>query len=90
MSRVLMATPDILLLDEPSMGLASVLVDSVFDTIKELHKQGVTILLVEQNARIPLKTANCGYVIQTVEVILEDDAAKLLDNEMVKKSYMGD
>ncbi len=90
MGRALMANPTILLLDEPSMGLAPVLVDAVFDTIKMLHKEGTTILLVEQNARMALKTASRGYVIQTGEVILEDDAQKLLDNEMVKKSYMGD
>jgi branched-chain amino acid transport system ATP-binding protein len=72
------------------MGLAPVLVDSVFDTIKMLHAQGTTILLVEQNARMALKTASRGYVIQTGKVILEDDAKKLLENEMVKKAYMGD
>jgi branched-chain amino acid transport system ATP-binding protein len=90
MGRALMANPTILLLDEPSMGLAPVLVDAVFDTIKMLHEEGTTILLVEQNARMALKTASRGYVIQTGEVILEDDADKLLENEMVKKSYMGD
>ena len=90
MGRALMANPVILLLDEPSMGLAPVLVDSVFDTIRTLHEQGTTILLVEQNARMALKTASRGYVIQTGEVVLEDDAKSLLDNEMVRKSYMGD
>jgi branched-chain amino acid transport system ATP-binding protein len=90
MGRALMAAPKILLLDEPSMGLAPVLVDSVFDTIKALHAEGTTILLVEQNARMALKTASRGYVIQTGKVILEDDAKKLLENEMVKKAYMGD
>jgi branched-chain amino acid transport system ATP-binding protein len=90
MGRALMSNPKILLLDEPSMGLAPVLVDAVFDTIKTLHAQGKTILLVEQNARMALKTASRGYVIQTGEVILEDSSDKLLENEMVKKSYMGD
>jgi len=90
MGRALMANPEILLLDEPSMGLAPVLVDSVFDTIKQLHAAGTTILLVEQNARMALKTASRGYVIQTGEILLEDAADKLLDNEMVKKSYMGE
>ncbi len=90
MGRALMADPQILLLDEPSMGLAPVLVDSVFDTIKKLHAEGTTILLVEQNARMALKTASRGYVIQTGEVLVEDDAEALLNNEMVKKSYMGD
>ena len=90
MGRALMANPKILLLDEPSMGLAPVLVDSVFKTIKILHAEGTTILLVEQNARMALKTASRGYVIQTGKVILEDDSKKLLENEMVKKAYMGD
>ena len=90
MGRALMANPKILLLDEPSMGLAPVLVDNVFKTIKILHAEGTTILLVEQNARMALKTASRGYVIQTGKVILEDDAKKLLENEMVKKAYMGD
>ncbi len=90
MGRALMADPKILLLDEPSMGLAPVLVDSVFATIKALHAEGTTILLVEQNARMALKTASRGYVIQTGKVILEDDAKKLLENEMVKKAYMGE
>ena len=90
MGRALMANPKILLLDEPSMGLAPVLVDNVFKTIKILHAEGTTILLVEQNARMALKTASRGYVIQTGKVIFEDDAKKLLENEMVKKAYMGD
>lgn len=90
MGRALMTNPKILLLDEPSMGLAPVLVDNVFKTIKILHAEGTTILLVEQNARMALKTASRGYVIQTGKVILEDDAKKLLENEMVKKAYMGD
>ncbi|MBC8441805.1 MAG: ABC transporter ATP-binding protein [Deltaproteobacteria bacterium] len=90
MGRALMTNPKILLLDEPSMGLAPVLVDNVFKTIKILHAEGTTILLVEQNARMALKTASRGYVIQTGKVIFEDDAKKLLENEMVKKAYMGD
>jgi branched-chain amino acid transport system ATP-binding protein len=87
--RALMAQPKILLLDEPSMGLAPVLVDSIFDTIRQLHEQGTTILLVEQNARVALQVANRGYVIQTGEVVLSDTASNLQQNEMVQKAYLG-
>jgi branched-chain amino acid transport system ATP-binding protein len=89
MARALMAQPKILLLDEPSMGLAPVLVDSIFDTIRMLHREGTTILLVEQNARMALQVADRGYVIQTGEVILSDSAANLRDNEQVQKAYLG-
>jgi branched-chain amino acid transport system ATP-binding protein len=89
MGRALMAKPKILLLDEPSMGLAPVLVDSIFDTIKQLHAEGTTILLVEQNARMALQVANRGYVIQTGEVILSDTAERLRENESVQKAYLG-
>jgi branched-chain amino acid transport system ATP-binding protein len=87
--RGLMARPRILLMDEPSMGLAPVLVDSIFDTIKQLHAEGTTILLVEQNARMALSVANRGYVMQTGEVVLHDTAAVLRANEMVRKAYLG-
>ncbi len=87
--RALMARPRLMLLDEPSMGLAPVLVDSIFDTIKDLHKQGTTILLVEQNARMALQVADRGYVIQTGEVILSDTAEHLRENPMVQKAYLG-
>jgi branched-chain amino acid transport system ATP-binding protein len=89
MGRALMAQPKVLLLDEPSMGLAPVLVDSIFDTIRQLHATGTTILLVEQNARMALQIADRGYVIQTGEVILSDTAAKLRQNEAVQRSYLG-
>ena len=89
MGRALMANPKVLLLDEPSMGLAPVLVDSIFDTIKQLHKEGTTILLVEQNARMALQIANRGYVIQTGVVVLSDTAENLRQNEMVQKAYLG-
>jgi branched-chain amino acid transport system ATP-binding protein len=89
MGRALMAQPKVLLLDEPSMGLAPVLVDSIFDTIRQLHAQGTTILLVEQNARMALQIADRGYVIQTGEVILSDTAANLRQNEAVQRSYLG-
>lgn len=90
MGRALMANPKILLLDEPSMGLAPVLVDSIFETIQQLHASGTTILLVEQNARMALQVASRGYVIQTGEVVLDDSADRLNENEMVRKVYMGE
>jgi branched-chain amino acid transport system ATP-binding protein len=88
--RALMANPRLLLLDEPSMGLAPVLVDSIFDTIKQLHAGGTTILLVEQNARMALLVAERGYVLQTGVVLLSDTAQNLRRNEMVRKAYMGE
>jgi branched-chain amino acid transport system ATP-binding protein len=88
--RALMASPRVLLLDEPSMGLAPVLVDSIFDTIRQLHAAGTTILLVEQNARIALQIATRGYVLQTGVVVLEDTAENLRRNEMVRKAYLGE
>ena len=88
--RALMANPRLLLLDEPSMGLAPVLVDSIFDTIKQLHSGGTTILLVEQNARMALLVAQRGYVLQTGVVLLSDTAQNLRQNEMVRKAYMGE
>ena len=90
MGRALMANPQVLLLDEPSMGLAPVLVDSIFETIGQLHAGGTTILLVEQNARMALQVAIRGYVIQTGVVVLSDLAENLRKNEMVRKAYMGE
>ncbi|MFH1123561.1 MAG: ABC transporter ATP-binding protein [Pseudomonadota bacterium] len=90
MGRALMANPRVLLLDEPSMGLAPVLVDSIFDTIRQLHGGGTTILLVEQNARMALQIAGRGYVLQTGVVVLSDTADSLRQNEMVRKAYMGE
>ena len=87
--RALMSNPKILLMDEPSMGLAPVLVDSIFETLVELNKAGTTILLVEQNARMALQIANRGYVLQTGEVVLSGTAEELRANEMVQKSYLG-
>lgn len=87
--RGLMLNPRILMLDEPSMGLAPVLVDLIFDTIKRLNEQGTTILLVEQNALMALSIAHRGYVLQTGGIALTDDAAKLKQNEMVQKTYLG-
>jgi len=87
--RALMAHPRLMLLDEPSMGLAPILVESIFDTIQQINKEGTTILLVEQNALMALSIANRGYVIQTGAIILADTAARLEANEMVRKSYLG-
>ncbi len=90
MGRALMTEPQMLLLDEPSMGLAPVLVDSIFETIRQLHAAGTTILLVEQNARIALQVASRGYVLQSGEVVLSDSAENLAKNEMVRKAYLGE
>jgi branched-chain amino acid transport system ATP-binding protein len=87
--RAMMAEPKILLMDEPSMGLAPVLVDSIFDTIQELHRTGTTILLVEQNARAALDVADRGYVLQTGEIIISGTAEDLRNNEIVQKAYLG-
>lgn len=89
MGRALMAKPKILLLDEPSMGLAPILVELIFDIIKTLNSEGTTILLVEQNALMALSIANRGYVIQTGEIVMSDAAEKLKKNEMVQKTYLG-
>jgi len=89
MARALMAKPKILLLDEPSMGLAPILVELIFDIIKKLNEEGTTILLVEQNALMALSIANRGYVLQTGEIILSDSAKNLKNDEMVQKSYLG-
>jgi len=88
--RALMARPKLLLLDEPSMGLAPVLVELVFQTIKEINAQGMTVLLVEQNAHMALTIANRGYVLQTGKIVLTDTAKALANNEMVRKAYLGE
>jgi branched-chain amino acid transport system ATP-binding protein len=87
--RALMAHPRLLLMYEPSMGLAPVLVEDIFDTIQEINKEGTTILLVEQNAQMALSVADRGYVLQTGEIVLEDTASHLKENEMVQKAYLG-
>jgi branched-chain amino acid transport system ATP-binding protein len=87
--RALMADPQVLLMDEPSMGLAPVLVDSIFQTIEELHGSGTTILLVEQNARMALQVADRGYVMQSGEIVLSGSAEDLRANETVRKAYLG-
>jgi branched-chain amino acid transport system ATP-binding protein len=87
--RGLMSNPKILLLDEPSMGLAPVLVDQIFDIIRELNARGTTILLVEQNALMALSIAHRGYVLQTGKIVLTDTGPNLKKNDMVRKAYLG-
>ena len=89
MGRALMADPKVLLMDEPSMGLAPILVDQVFDIIKEINGDGTTIFLVEQNAGMALEIADRGYVLQTGEIVLADSAKALLENPQMKEAYLG-
>jgi branched-chain amino acid transport system ATP-binding protein len=89
MARGLMSNPRILLLDEPSMGLAPVLVHSIFETIRQLHEAGTTILLVEQNARMALQIADRGYVIETGTIVMSDRADSLREDPNVRKAYLG-
>jgi branched-chain amino acid transport system ATP-binding protein len=88
--RALMARPRVLLLDEPSMGLAPLLVESIFETIQEINREGTTVLLVEQNALMALAVAQRGYVLQAGEIVLHDTAENLRQNEMVRKAYLGE
>ena len=89
MGRALMADPTLLLLDEPSMGLAPILVDRIYETVAEINKQGTTILLVEQNANYALEVSARGYVLETGKVALSDHASALRDNPEVQKAYLG-
>lgn len=88
--RALMANPCVLLMDEPSMGLSPILVETIFEIIRDINSQGTTILLVEQNARMALRVAHRGYVIQTGEIVLHDAAKDLLKSDLVRKSYLGE
>jgi len=88
-SRALMARPKLLLLDEPSLGLAPMIVAKIFDIIRAINRHGVTILLVEQNANMALHVANRGYVLETGRIVLADSAENLMNNEQVKRSYLG-
>lgn len=89
-ARALMARPKLLLLDEPSLGLAPLIVLKIFDVIRELNKKGMSILLVEQNARMALKLAHRGYVMETGTIVMEDAAGKLLANPKVQEAYLGE
>jgi branched-chain amino acid transport system ATP-binding protein len=88
--RALMARPRLMMLDEPSLGLAPMLVKAIFDTVREINARGVTVLLVEQNARAALKVADRGYVLETGQVVLSGPAGELLQDERVRKAYLGE
>jgi branched-chain amino acid transport system ATP-binding protein len=88
--RALMSKPKLLMLDEPSMGLAPQVVERVFQVIEEINSQGTPVLLIEQNAQMALQAADRGYVIETGEIVLEDEASKLLGNDQVRKAYLGE
>ena len=90
MGRALMSHPKLLMLDEPSMGLAPILVEQIFDIIKELHEAGTTILLVEQNAQMALSVADRAYVLETGNIVKEGPALELLNDDAVKNAYLGD
>lgn len=90
MGRALMSRPKIMLMDEPSMGLSPILVGEIFDIIKSISESGTTVLLVEQNAKKALSIADRAYVLETGRIVLADDAKKLMDNELVKKAYLGE
>lgn len=88
--RALMSGPKVLLLDEPSMGLSPILVETIFQVIRDINKQGTTILLVEQNALMALQVANRGYVLQTGTIVMEDQSENLMKSELVRKAYLGE
>lgn len=89
-ARALMARPKLILLDEPSLGLAPMMVDRIFEIIKRIHQEGMTILLVEQNARAALRLAEKGYVLETGRVVMQGDAGSLLKNPQLKAAYLGE
>ena len=89
LGRALMTHPKVLLLDEPSMGLAPILVEQIFQVIRDIHAQGTTVLVVEQNALMALGVAHRGYILQTGRIVLEDTAANLRQNPEVQKAYLG-
>lgn len=90
MGRALMARPKLLLLDEPSMGLAPKIVFDIFDIIQQINREGTTVLLVEQNAHMALSIAQRGYVLETGQIVMQDQADRLLNNEQVKRAYLGE
>ena len=87
--RALMSRPKVLMLDEPSLGLAPLVVQQIFDIIKEINKKGVTVLLIEQNANMALKTADIAYVIETGNIVLSGTGAEVLANPTVREAYLG-
>ncbi|MBR1456988.1 MAG: ABC transporter ATP-binding protein [Oscillospiraceae bacterium] len=88
--RALMSRPKLMMMDEPSLGLAPLVVKGIFEIIKEINRQGVTVLLIEQNANMALKTADIGYVLETGQITLTGSGKELLNNEAVKKAYLGE
>lgn len=88
-ARAMLSKTELMLLDEPSLGLAPIVIREIFEAIKKIREEGTTILFVEQNSRIALNTADRGYVMQTGEITMEDTCASLLQNEEVKKAYLG-
>ena len=88
--RALMSRPKLMMMDEPSLGLAPLVVKGIFDIIREINRQGVTVLLIEQNANMALKTADLAYVLETGEITLQGSGAELLTNEAIKKAYLGE
>ena len=88
-ARALMAHPTLLMMDEPSMGLSPILVEEIFEIIRDINREGTTILLVEQNAHMALSIANRAYVLETGSIVMEGEAARLMDNEQVKNAYLG-
>ncbi|GIM30509.1 hypothetical protein CPJCM30710_31750 [Clostridium polyendosporum] len=88
--RALLARPKLLMMSEPSLGPALIIVQDIFNIIKEVHRQGVTILLVEQNANLALKVADYGYVMETGKMIIEGSGKDLINNEDIKKAYLGE
>ena len=88
-ARALMSKPDIIMMDEPSLGLAPLVVKGIFDIIKEINRQGITVLLIEQNANMALKTADWAYVMQTGTILMQGEGKELLENEEVKAAYLG-
>lgn len=90
MGRALMSHPKIILMDEPSMGLSPIYVNEIFDIIKEINASGTTVLLVEQNAKKALSIANRAYVLETGNIVLEGDAKELMNDDSVKKAYLGE
>ena len=87
--RALMARPELLMMDEPSLGLAPLVVKDVFNIIQEIHKNGMTILLIEQNAKAALNIADYGYVLEKGKIVIEGPGKELAENEQVKKAYLG-
>ena len=90
MGRALMSHPKIILMDEPSMGLSPIYVNEIFDIIKEINASGTTVLLVEQNAKKALSIANRAYVLETGNIVLDGDATELMNDDSVKKAYLGE